>query len=172
MTGPRLREWAAAWTRRIDVLSTWAAVACLLLNVSVVLFGVVMRYGFAASPIWTDELARYALIWAVMLAGAAAVRRGEHMQIDLLVEALPPVPARVVDAVRRLVIVAVLAFMTVMGAYYAGKVWGMTTLALNVPRTIPIASVPLGMGLMLVQYLLLQIAGPAAREAATARAPV
>lgn len=172
MIDARLRERAAVWARRIDVLSTWAAVACLLLNIGVVLFGVVMRYGFAASPIWTDELARYALIWAVMLAGAAAVRRGEHMQIDLVVDSLPPAAARLVDAVRRLVILAVLGFMAVMGAYYAWKVSGMTTLALNVPRTIPLASVPAGMSLMLAQYILVQIAGPEAREAGSGRAPV
>lgn len=172
MTPARLRARTAAWARGIDLFSTWAAVACLLVNVGVALFGVVMRYGFAASPIWTDELARYTLIWAVMLAGAAAVRRGEHMQIDLVVEALPARMARVVDAARRLVILAVLGFMTLMGAYYASKVWGMTTLAMNIPRTIPVASVPVGMGLMLVQYVLLQIAGPAARQPVAGRASI
>lgn len=172
MTAARLRARTAAWARRVDTLSTWAAVACLLVNIGVVLFGVVMRYGFAASPIWTDELARYSLIWAVMLAGAAAVRRGEHMQIDLVVDALPPRVAWLVDSLRRLVILAVLGFMTVMGSYYAAKVWGMSTLAMNIPRGIPTASIAAGMGLMLVQYILLLIAGPSARDATPGRAAV
>lgn len=159
----RANRIAAACVRGVETFSTWAAAACLVVNIGVVLFGIAMRYGLAASPIWTDELARYALIWSVMLAGAAALRRGEHMQIDMVVDALPAAAARAVDVLRRLVIVAVLAFMTVMGAYYAQKVWGMSTLALNVPRTLPTASIPAGMGLMLIQYLLLQLAGPAAR---------
>lgn len=172
MTTGALRAHTAAWVRGIEAFSTWAAGACLAVNIGVVLFGIVMRYGLAASPIWVDELARYALIWAVMLAGAAALRRGEHMQIDIVIDALPAGVARVVDIARRIVIVAVLGFMTVMGAYYAQKIWGMTTLALNVPRTIPTASVPAGMGLMLVQYLLLQVAGPALPERAGKRPPV
>ena len=159
MTSGPLARGAAAGVRAIEVFSTWAAGACLLVNIGVVLFGIVMRYGFESSPIWTDELARYALIWAVMLAGAAALRRGEHMQIDIVVDALPRGAARIVEVLRRLAILAVLGFMTVMGAYYAHKVWPMSTLALNVPRTIPTASVPVGMGLMLLQYVLLQIAG-------------
>lgn len=167
-----VRTYAAAWVRGVEVLSTWAASACLALNIGVVLFGVVTRYGLASSPIWVDELARYALIWAVMLAGAAALRRGEHMQIGIVVDALPGSAARVVDVIRRVVIIVVLGFMTVMGVYYAGKVWNMTTLALNIPRTIPTASVPAGMGLMLLQYALLQLAGDAAREPGAARSPI
>lgn len=163
---------AAAWARGIEVFSTWAAGACLSVNVGVVLFGVVARYVFNASPIWTEELARYALIWAVLLAGAAALRRGEHMQIEIVLERLPAGAARAADLLRRLVILAVLAFMTVMGTYYAQKVWGMTTLAMNIPRTLPVAAIPGGMGLMLLQFLLIQLAGPAAREAGTGRTVV
>jgi TRAP-type C4-dicarboxylate transport system permease small subunit len=157
--------------RGIEVFSTWAAGLCLGVNIAVVLFGVVMRYGFAASPIWADELARYALIWAVMLAGAA-LRRGEHMQIDIVLQTLPRVVGRIADAIRRLANLGVLAFMAIMGAYSAQKLWGMTTLALNVPRTIPTASVPAGMGLMLVQYALMQVAGPALRAEDANRVPV
>lgn len=172
MTLRAVRAGAAAGVRGIEILSTWAAALCLAVNIGVVLFGIVSRYGFSASPIWVDELARYALIWAVMLAGAAALRRGEHMQIDIVIDALPSGIARVVDFARRIVIVAVLGFMTVMGVYYAQKIWGMSTLALNIPRTIPTASIPVGMGLMLIQYLLLQVAGAALPERAGSRAPV
>ncbi len=171
-TATTIRSRAAAWALGLEVFSTWAASLCLALNIGVVLFGVVARYGFAASPIWTDELARYALIWAVLLAGAAALRRGEHMQIDILVSRLPRPAALVVDVLRRIVMLAILVFMTVMGALYAHKIWGMTTLALNVPRTLPTAAIPIGMGLMTVQFILLQIGGAAARPVTTERSAV
>lgn len=158
-----LRTRAAAWAQTLEQVSTWAAGLCLGATVCVVLFGVVTRYGLGASPIWADELARYTLIWSVLLAGAAALRRGEHMQIDILVTRLPRGVARVVDGMRRVVILGVLLFMTIVGAFYAAKIWGMTTLALNVPRTLPTAAIPVGMGLMTVQFVLLQIGGAAAR---------
>lgn len=158
-----LQEGAAVWARRVERVSTWAAGLCLTLNVGVIVFAVVARYGFDVSPIWTEELARYALIWSVLLAGAAALRRGEHMQIRIVVDRLPPAFAAVVQAVRRLVVLGVLVFMTVMGAYYAQKVSGMTTLAMNVSRSVPTASIPAGMGLMLLQYVLVLMAGSANR---------
>lgn len=156
-----LREGAAVWARRVERVSTWAAGLCLTLNVSVIVFAVVARYGFDVSPIWTEELARYALIWSVLLAGASALRRGEHMQIRIVVDRLPPGIGLVVQTIRRLVVLGVLVFMTVMGAYYAQKVSGMTTLAMNVSRSVPTASIPAGMGLMVLQYLLILIAGSA-----------
>lgn len=158
-----LREGAAVWARRVERVSTWAAGLFLTLNVSVIVFAVVARYGFDVSPIWTEELARYALIWSVLLAGAAALRRGEHMQIRIVVDRLPPAIAAVVQTVRRLVVLGILIFMTAMGAYYAQKVSGMTTLAMNVSRSVPTASIAAGMGLMLLQYVLTLMAGPADR---------
>lgn len=158
-----LQRTAAAGVHAIETISTWAAGLCLTLNIGVVIFAVAARYGFNVSPIWTEELARYALIWAVLLSGAAALRRGEHMQIRIVVDRLPRRLAAAVQALRRLVVVAVLAFMTGMGAYYAYKVADMTTLAMNVTRSLPTAAIPAGMGLMLVQYLLVLLAGPAAR---------
>jgi len=159
-----LREEAAVWVRRVERVSTWAAGLCLTLNVSVIVFAVVARYGFDVSPIWTEELARYALIWSVLLAGAAALRRGEHMQIRIVVDRLPPRLSLIVQTFRRFVVLGILVFMTVMGAYYAQKVSGMTTLAMNVSRSVPTASIPAGMGLMVLQYLLILIAGPATPE--------
>lgn len=156
-----MQQKAAALSRWIETASVWAACFCLAVNIAVVLFGIVMRYGFAASPIWVHELARYALIWAVMLAGAAAFRRGEHMQIDIVLNLLPPRLAWGVNFVRRVAIFLVLLFMTGFGIYYTLGVVDMTTLALNVSRAVPLASIPAGMALMLLQFLVLQLAGPA-----------
>ena len=40
-----------------------------------------MRTITGASPAWTEELSRYAFIWAVFLACALAVKRGAHVRI-------------------------------------------------------------------------------------------
>lgn len=158
-----LQRGAAVWARRVEHVSIWAAGLCLTLNVGVIVFAVVARYGFDVSPIWTEELARYALIWSVLLAGAAALRRGEHMQIRIVVDRLSPGLAVVVQGLRRAVVLAILVFMTVMGAYYAQKVSAMTTLAMNVSRSVPTAAIPAGMGLMVIQYVLILLAGAAGR---------
>jgi TRAP-type C4-dicarboxylate transport system permease small subunit len=43
--------------------------------------GVIPRY------IWTEEIARFAFIWIIMIGAAIAVRDGSHFDVDLLPEA-------------------------------------------------------------------------------------
>ena len=45
-----------------------------------------MRYAFNAAPVWVDDVVGFALVAIVMLAAAQALRRGEHIGVDLLVE--------------------------------------------------------------------------------------
>jgi TRAP-type C4-dicarboxylate transport system permease small subunit len=48
------------------------AVAALVVMIAATLLQVVMRYGLRAPPVWTEELARYAMIWAGLLGAVAA----------------------------------------------------------------------------------------------------
>ncbi|MFO1184872.1 MAG: TRAP transporter small permease subunit [Bauldia sp.] len=52
------------------------AAALVAVMVLAVLFQVVARYAFASPPSWTQELARYAMIWGGSLGAVAAFRRG------------------------------------------------------------------------------------------------
>jgi TRAP-type C4-dicarboxylate transport system permease small subunit len=52
-----------------------AAATMIAVMVAAILFQVVARYAFAHPPFWTEELARYAMVWAGMLGAAAAFRR-------------------------------------------------------------------------------------------------
>jgi len=48
------------------------AVAALVVMVASTLLQVVMRYGLRAPPVWTEELARYSMVWAGLLGAVAA----------------------------------------------------------------------------------------------------
>ncbi len=47
------------------------------------------RYGLRNSLSWSEEFARYALIFATMVGAAVAYRRGSHVAMTLLIERLP-----------------------------------------------------------------------------------
>ncbi len=49
---------------------------------------ILSRYvGFVPRYIWTEEIARFAFIWIIMVGAAIAVRDGSHFDVDLLPEA-------------------------------------------------------------------------------------
>lgn len=77
-------------------LVEWVMVA--LLTAMTLLVGVQIagRFVFEYSIFWSDELARFLLIWISFLGMSVGVRRGAHPGIDSLVRALPPRSARVV----------------------------------------------------------------------------
>lgn len=144
-------------------LSMWIAGALFLVNVGDILMGVVSRYIFKSSPVWTEELARYTLVWMVMMAANPALRLGEHMEIDLLLKYFPGWANTGFKWIRRTVFISITGFMTYWGVIYALKVSKFTTMGLGISKTIPMAAVPVGFALLLIQYILMQFI-PSHRE--------
>jgi len=54
------------------------AVAALIVMIVSTLIQVVMRYGLDSPPVWTEELARYAMVWAGLLGAVSAF----HVRAD------------------------------------------------------------------------------------------
>jgi len=71
-----LRRVIASISRGIDKFCRAAAVGFLSLMLLLVLFQVLARYIFQAVPVWTEEAARYCMIWGGLF-GATAAFYGE-----------------------------------------------------------------------------------------------
>ncbi len=138
----------------LERLCLTGAGALLIINLLDVMLGVFGR--FYRPPMWTTDLARITLVWMVMLAAAPALKRGEHMVIRIVVDRLPRTPRLLITVLRRLVFAGILLFMVVYGYNYAHKLHMFTIMTLGIKKSIPLMSIPVGMGLMLVQYALQQ----------------
>lgn len=51
-------------------------------------YAVIMRYIFNKTPVWADELARYAFVWLQMLAATIATKKCTHTRITLISDRL------------------------------------------------------------------------------------
>lgn len=60
----------------LNTLALWAAVLAVLVMVYAAGWQVIARYVLSDPPIWTEELARRAMVWAGMLGASAAFRSG------------------------------------------------------------------------------------------------
>ena len=59
--------------------------AMIILLIIPVLLQVVSRFvGFIPRYIWTEEIARFAFIWIILIGAAVAVRDQSHFRVDLL----------------------------------------------------------------------------------------
>lgn len=77
----------------------------------VILYTVVARYFFNASPIWAEEVPRVIFLWVTYLAVAVAVRRGQSLRITVVLDKMPRVARLVVEIFMHLAILVMLGFL-------------------------------------------------------------
>ena len=75
-----LRRVTAAYSRLLDLLLV-LTVAILILPVTLQIFARFTEY--LPRYIWTEEAARFLLVWMVMIGGMIGVREGTHFVVDL-----------------------------------------------------------------------------------------
>lgn len=140
--------------RQLDraIITTTSALVVLLLVLMTgsILTGVFARYVLNDSLTWTEEIARYAMVWMSFLGGGLVFRHGGHIAIDMLTQKIPAGFARKsVLALSQLVILAFLGVLLWKGLDMLSRGGYMTTPALQMPMTVPYAAIPVGAALMI-----------------------
>lgn len=128
-----------------------ASAAALLSSFALVAYSVAMRY-FLGRPVpWVDELVGYLLVGIVMFAAADALRRGEHIAVDLITDRLRGAARRGAQVFGLLAVGIAGTALLVAGLETAAftKLLGIrSTGYLNVPMHLPQLMIPLGGGLL------------------------
>jgi TRAP-type C4-dicarboxylate transport system permease small subunit len=68
--------WLAGLSKGVDRACRVGAAGCLVLMVLLISIQVVARYLFSEPPGWTEEGARYAMVWSGLLGAAVAFKAG------------------------------------------------------------------------------------------------
>ena len=113
------------------------------LMIAVVAAQVFFRYVLNHSLFWSEELARYILVWLTFLGATAAYRRGAHPRIDLFVSRLGPGGMRAMRIAAHLVAMAFCALLVVYGAQFAYFVRLQISPALQIPKWTVMLVLPL-----------------------------
>lgn len=139
----------------LERFSAWTACFFLVVNVGDILLGIFCRYVLRSSIVWTEEVARFSLVWMVMMGALGAAVKGDHMVIDFVVPRFPAALRRLVEWGRFFLAAGILSLMIWLGTVNAVQIWHMKTLALNIPKTIPLLSLPVGFGFLLIGTIFL-----------------
>lgn len=125
--------------------------AAMVLNV---LWQVASRFILGSPSSFTDELARYLMIWVGILGAAYVSGRNMHVAIDVLPTRLsPPTQKRLMFIVRILIILFCLLAMVIGGSrlVYITYVLDQNSPALQVPLAVVYAVIPIS-GLLIIYY--------------------
>jgi len=149
-------------SRELNRLAEWAM--AVLLGALTLLVGaqIAGRFLFAYSIFWSDELARFLLVWAAFLGMSVGVCRGAHPAVDSLVRGLRPRGARVAFAVA---VACSLLFFLVMvgyGAVLVQRTWPQHSPSLGLRMGLPYLAVPVAGILMGLHTIAIALRGAAA----------
>ena len=100
----------------------WLAGLAVLVSLALVAWSVGLRYFLNQPEPWVDEAVGYVLVLCVMGAIADALRRGEHIAVDLLLTRLRP-------AMRRVLALWAAAATVIMPLVLIINGWGTAMLA-------------------------------------------
>jgi C4-dicarboxylate transporter DctQ subunit len=103
---------------------------------------VVARYVFNYSLSWTEETARYAFIWVVLMGATVAVKLKTSAAVDILVGLLPPKVKVAHSFIIRLLMLFCVAVMVAQGIRLVSITAGQLSTAVLLPMNLVFASVP------------------------------
>jgi TRAP-type C4-dicarboxylate transport system permease small subunit len=121
----------------------------------VILVQVFLRYVVKASLPWSEELARYLMVWIGMLGASLAMHQGRHVGVTFIVDWSRGLAKKLLVGAALLLVLGFLGLMLVQGIILVGNIWQQRSPAMSLPMVIPYGAVPLGALFMIVQTLLL-----------------
>ncbi len=130
--------------------------------VLVLFYAVVMRYVFHMPPAWSIEVSRFMFLWMVMFGAALVTREKSHIEIDFIVNWLPPKVRFVWVNLLRLVMLSFCGVLIWYGVKIIPIVGQANTPTLEMSMGWLYASVPAGgflMGLYILEIFIRSLRG-------------
>lgn len=143
------------------------AISWLALAVAIVMgTNVLLRYGFAFSEIWAQELEWHLLVPLTLVGMSYALRHGEHVRVDVLFAGFSDSTKHAIDAISAVIAMIFSALVIWLSIAFVEQSWAMGESSPN-PGGIGAlylmkAMIPLGFALLFLQSLAQAIQSAAA----------
>ncbi len=114
---------------------------------------ILFRYVFEISAPWTEEAARYLMIWMALLASGLAFQNGDHFNIDFLTSRMGPRLQVSLSLWMSLLAVLFILSIILWGIPFAMLGFFTTAPGLQITMFLPYLAVPVGGVLMLLNLI-------------------
>lgn len=118
------------------------------------LVGILFRYVMTNPLPWTEELARYSMIWMGLLAISIGVKKNSHLGVNLFVNFLPLFLRKVILYITRILMFYFLYLLLIYGYNMALNGLDQIAPALQIPMFYILLSVPVSALLSMIQLFL------------------
>lgn len=143
----------AIW-KAIGNLDVAVAAIMLIILVALTFGGVIMRYVVGRPLTWLEEVQLACMVWIVFAAGGAAFRTGNHVAIEILVDAFPAKLQKAMEYVIGIIIVLIIGYLFIQSIGFV-KLFissGRSTSMLKIPYALIYGIAPVSYIIMLISY--------------------
>jgi len=148
---------AAHSSRRINWLVERLCALLLVVLVLDVWLGVFVRYVAPMPVTFTEEAARYLMIWMALLAVSCGIARREHIGVQFLFDRFPRVVRRWGLLTLDLVAFAFFALLFVYGLDLVDRGTRSFTMIFGITKALPFTAVPVAAALACTQLFMVAI---------------
>lgn len=152
-----LSSQARLWSLRVNWLVERVCVALLVLLVLDVWLGVLVRYVIPLPLTFTEELARYLMIWMALLAVSSGIAHREHIGVEFIFGRLPGPVRRWLALAFDVIALAFFGALFFYGIGFAVKGFSRVTMIYGIPKGYPFMGVPLAAAMACIQLILIAI---------------
>lgn len=136
-----------------DVLLDSLCILMLAAMIGIVFYQVLARRVFASSPVWTGEISRFLMVWAIFLGSAIAFREKGHLCVDFFVNLFPKPVQKALGVLVDILLLAILGVAVWHGFQLTHFVLAQRSPAVAMSMAIPYAAVPTGCVCMMLEIL-------------------
>jgi len=153
----RLADVSARGSQR---LNRWVERLCAALLVVLVLdvwLGVFVRYVLPLPVTFTEEAARYLMIWMALLAVSCGIARREHIGVQFLFDRFPRPVRRWMLLVLDILAFGFFALLLFYGLDLVDRGTRSFTMIFGLPKALPFAAVPVAATLACIQLAMVAV---------------
>jgi TRAP-type C4-dicarboxylate transport system permease small subunit len=123
----------------------------------IIIIQVFMRYLFLYSLSWSEEVARYLMIWVSFLGASLALKYGFHIGVEFVINRFPEKMRNWVNLIAKIGVLIFLIYFTIGGFLVSWAVRDQDSPALLFSMAYAYLAAPLGGFFMIIQLLNLLI---------------
>ena len=120
-----------------------------------VAYQVVSRYVFEAPPAWTEEVARFSLVWLVLLGSSVCIRKSRHFNVDYVTQLMSERTKFYLNLTLNVLVVLFLSVALYYGIQVMSRSFYITSPALGIPMAYVQMIFPIGFGTMLMEAMII-----------------
>jgi len=153
---------AALWSHHLSRITEFVVVALMVVLVLDVWLGIFVRYLSDLSLTFTEELARYLMIWMALLAVSVGIARRAHIGVLVVFDKTRGKYRHLLMGAIDLLGFAFFAFLFFYGIGFTIDGARRITMIYSIPKSVPFAAVPISCFLAAVQIALVSVRDQAA----------